>query len=57
MVVHAIQCLDCEEIRIGRETPDGITPIQKRCPDCDATKYLVVASRQVHDGGDEVRSF
>lgn len=56
MVVHALQCLNCDESRIGRETAEGVTPVQKRCPDCGATGYLVLASKQIHDAADEVRS-
>lgn len=55
MVVYALQCLSCEERRVGRDAADGIAPVQNQCPDCGATSYIVLASQQIHDTGDEVR--
>jgi predicted nucleic acid-binding Zn-ribbon protein len=46
MVVHALQCTDCEETRVGRDTDDGITPIQESCPDCGSKSFTPLARKQ-----------
>lgn len=46
MVVHTLQCTECEETRVGRDTQDGITPVQKACPDCGSTSYEPLAKTQ-----------
>lgn len=56
MVVHTLQCLGCEERRVGRDTADGVTPVQKQCPDCGAMGYIVLASQEIYDATDKARS-
>lgn len=43
MVVHTLQCTGCNETRIGRDMPDGITPVQEACPSCGTTEYVPLA--------------
>lgn len=45
MVVHSLQCTSCNETRIGRDTDDGVTPVQKSCPHCGATEFVRPAAR------------
>lgn len=39
MVIHTLQCAECRETRPGRDTDDGIEPIQTACPNCGTTEY------------------
>lgn len=45
MVVHTLQCTGCNETRVGRDTPDGIAPVQEVCPSCGTTEYVPLAAR------------
>jgi predicted RNA-binding Zn-ribbon protein involved in translation (DUF1610 family) len=46
MVVHTLQCSGCNEKQIGRDTSDGITPIQETCPNCGETSYKPLAAKR-----------
>jgi predicted RNA-binding Zn-ribbon protein involved in translation (DUF1610 family) len=44
MVVHALECTECTETRVGRDTDDGITPVKRTCPNCGSASYVPVAA-------------
>ena len=46
MVVHTLQCTECNAKRIGRDTSDGIAPVQETCPDCGGTSYVPLAAQR-----------
>lgn len=46
MVVHALQCTDCEKTRVGRDTDDGITPVREACPDCGSKSFTPLAAKR-----------
>jgi rRNA maturation protein Nop10 len=46
MVVHTLQCTECNTKRIGRDTSDGITPIRETCPNCGEKSYEPLAAKR-----------
>ncbi len=44
MVVHALQCTECTETRIGRDTEDGVRPVKRACPNCGSTSAVPLAT-------------
>ncbi|WP_168215815.1 hypothetical protein [Halorussus ruber] len=44
MVVHRLQCTECRETRVGRDTDDGIAPVMQTCPNCGAASYEPLAA-------------
>ena len=43
VVVYQLDCADCGESRVGRETDDGIRPVRDECPECGSSEYEVSA--------------
>lgn len=43
VVVYQLRCVGCDELRLGRETDEGIQPVRETCPDCGSTEYEVLA--------------
>lgn len=46
MVVHALQCTECEETRVGRDTDRGIAPVKERCPECGSADFQPLSVAQ-----------
>lgn len=46
MVVHSLQCTGCNETRVGRDTDDGVAPVQKTCPHCGSAEFVRLAARR-----------
>jgi ribosomal protein S27AE len=44
MVVHRLQCTECSETRVGRDTDEGIAPVKQTCPNCGAASYVSLAA-------------
>ncbi len=42
-MVYQLECVDCGELRLGRETDDGIRPVRAACPNCGSSEFEVVA--------------
>ncbi|MFC4450531.1 hypothetical protein [Halorussus aquaticus] len=43
-----MECADCGELRVGRETDEGIRPVRDDCPECGTSEFDVLA----HDSED-----
>lgn len=43
MVYYTLQCDECDKNLVGRDTSNGIQPVQDACPDCGATAFTVLA--------------
>jgi predicted nucleic acid-binding Zn-ribbon protein len=39
MVVHTLECTECQETRVGRDTDDGIAPVKQTCPNCGSASF------------------